>query len=268
MEIKEPYFKILVPVYNCEEWIGLNIQSIRNQTYKNFRVVVINDFSTDRTLETIYRTVEEDSRFTIIDNSVRKGSLANQVENLASLHPEDEDIIMTIDGDDWLIREDVFDCLIEVYEKYDCWITHGRPIEYGRVLRGDEDCSCRVAQPLTPEYDFRVNEFMFFQLRTYKYFLRKNIRPIDLIYSLTGNYYPVSQDVAHLIPMAEMAGKERIKFIEEPCYMNNNHNPLNDLKNRWLEQRRCFYDIARGMRYSKLSKEQLIKGTLKYTEWD
>ena len=65
-----------------------------------------------------------------------------------------------------------------------------------------------------------------------------------------------------------MAGKEKIKFIEEPYYMNNNHNPLNDLKNRWPEQRRCFYAIAQNRRYLKSSKEELIKGILKYTEWD
>lgn len=261
-------FKIMIPVYNCEEWIGKNIQSIREQKYKHFQAVIINDASTDNTLKIIQKAIGDDGRFKIVNNSMRKGSLANQIENMALLFPKDEDVMMTIDGDDWLIRNDTFDCLIETYEKYDCWMTHGKVIEYGRVLRGDEDCSCRVAHALTPEYDFRVNEFMLFQLRTYKYFLRKNIKPIDLIYDLTGNYYPVAQDVAHLLPMGEMAGKERIKYIEEPYYMNNNHNPLNDLKNRWPEQRRCFYSITSKARYPRSSKEKLIKGLLKCTEWD
>ena len=42
---------IIIPVYNCEEYINRCIDSLINQTYKNFEILIINDGSTDGTLE-------------------------------------------------------------------------------------------------------------------------------------------------------------------------------------------------------------------------
>ena len=44
---------VIVPVYNCEEYIGTTLDSIINQDFKNFEVIVIDDGSTDRSLEII-----------------------------------------------------------------------------------------------------------------------------------------------------------------------------------------------------------------------
>ena len=49
--ITQPLISIIVPVYNCEEYIEKCIDSILHQTYQNFEVIVINDGSKDNTLE-------------------------------------------------------------------------------------------------------------------------------------------------------------------------------------------------------------------------
>lgn len=48
-----PLVSILIPCYNAEQWIGQAIDSALNQTYDNFEVIVIDDGSTDRSLEII-----------------------------------------------------------------------------------------------------------------------------------------------------------------------------------------------------------------------
>lgn len=44
-------FSIIIPVYNKEAYISRSIQSVINQTYKNYEIIIINDGSTDKSLE-------------------------------------------------------------------------------------------------------------------------------------------------------------------------------------------------------------------------
>jgi glycosyltransferase involved in cell wall biosynthesis len=44
-----PLISVIIPVYNCEKWVKDSIQSVINQIYKNFEIIIINDGSTDNT---------------------------------------------------------------------------------------------------------------------------------------------------------------------------------------------------------------------------
>ena len=48
-----PKVSILIPCYNAERWIAQTIQSALDQTYHNREVIVVDDGSTDRSLEVI-----------------------------------------------------------------------------------------------------------------------------------------------------------------------------------------------------------------------
>ena len=47
----KPIISVVLPVYNEEKFIGECIESILNQTYTDFELIIINDASTDRSLE-------------------------------------------------------------------------------------------------------------------------------------------------------------------------------------------------------------------------
>jgi glycosyltransferase involved in cell wall biosynthesis len=47
-------FSIILPVYNAEETIEETLQSIKNQDYTDYELVIINDGSNDNTLELIF----------------------------------------------------------------------------------------------------------------------------------------------------------------------------------------------------------------------
>ena len=51
----EPKVSIIIPVYNVEKYIERCLESISKQKYKDFEVIIINDGSTDKTLDIINR---------------------------------------------------------------------------------------------------------------------------------------------------------------------------------------------------------------------
>ncbi len=53
---------IIMPAYNCSQWIGKTIDSVIAQTYINWELVVVDDCSTDDTLSVIQNYSQKDSR--------------------------------------------------------------------------------------------------------------------------------------------------------------------------------------------------------------
>ena len=54
---------IIVPVYNVEEYLEECIESIRQQTFTDFEVILVNDGSTDYSKEICEEYCRKDSRF-------------------------------------------------------------------------------------------------------------------------------------------------------------------------------------------------------------
>lgn len=61
-----PFFSIVMPAYNCEQTIGVTIESLRHQQWTDFECIIVNDGSTDETLSVIESFAEKDSRFKVI----------------------------------------------------------------------------------------------------------------------------------------------------------------------------------------------------------
>ena len=51
---------VIVPVYNVEKYLGRCIESLINQTFTNIEIILVNDGSTDRSLEIIEKYKEKD----------------------------------------------------------------------------------------------------------------------------------------------------------------------------------------------------------------
>ncbi|MBR0237065.1 MAG: glycosyltransferase [Thermoguttaceae bacterium] len=58
---------VIMPVYNSERYLSIAIESILAQTFKNFEFIIVNDGSTDSSLEIIQNYQAKDSRIRIID---------------------------------------------------------------------------------------------------------------------------------------------------------------------------------------------------------
>ncbi|NYQ26939.1 glycosyltransferase family 2 protein, partial [Escherichia coli] len=67
---------VVMPVYNSEKYLAEAIQSILNQTHKNFELICINDGSTDKSQEIIEYFSSRDARIVVI-NQPNKGVVSS-----------------------------------------------------------------------------------------------------------------------------------------------------------------------------------------------
>jgi glycosyltransferase involved in cell wall biosynthesis len=92
--------------------------------------------STDNTAKIIEKEIAGDDRFVLVRNQEKKFALRNIYEGILEVNPQPEDIIVTLDGDDWLSSADVLSYLNDYYNREDCWLTYGSYIEYPKGIRG------------------------------------------------------------------------------------------------------------------------------------
>ena len=65
---------IITPSWNSEKYIEKTIESVQKQTYMNWEMIVVDDCSTDRTVEIVEKISEEDPRVRIIRQEVNGGA--------------------------------------------------------------------------------------------------------------------------------------------------------------------------------------------------
>ena len=220
------HFKIIVPFYNVEKWIKVCIRSVKAQNYKDFQCVLLDDMSTDDTAKIVREEIGDDPRFTFVQCQEKAYALKNIYDGIALSEPDSEDIIVTLDGDDWLARKDVLYLLNQAYQNTDCRMTYGSYVEYPGGRKG------KFAKRIPPEWIsqrlLRKAPWQASHLRTFKHDLWKRIKVEDL-QDPDGNFYRMAWDLAFMFPMLEMAGSKSL-YIADPLYVYNVSNPLNDHK--------------------------------------
>lgn len=102
----------IVPIYNVENYVYKCLESIQNQTEKDFEVFCVNDGSTDKSRDIILEFVNKDSRFKLLDKE--NGGLSD-ARNFGLKQVKTE-YISFIDGDDF-IEKDFVEKTINIVEK-------------------------------------------------------------------------------------------------------------------------------------------------------
>ena len=245
----ENKFIIIVPVYNAEKYIEKCLDSILTQDYKNYRLVVVDDCSTDNTYKIINDVHGKyNYSFTIYKTKDRLGSpIANFIKGVDLISNDKEDILVTVDGDDWLYGNDVLNYLNEVYQNEEIYMTYG---QY-------EPLSKSYSHYCKPIPDTRIyrrgGQWLASHLRTVKRKLFDRINKEDLKQK-DGGYYKFAGDTAYIYPIIEMAGQKHIKFIDKVLYIYNDLNPANEMKVNMKKQLDSAKEIREKLIYDEVDK--------------
>jgi glycosyltransferase involved in cell wall biosynthesis len=234
---------ILTAFYNVENYIERCINSIKDQTFTDFKCYLIDDVSTDSTVYKIKPLIENDKRFILIENKDKKYKTKNFVDVLSDNNIDDEDIVIELDGDDYFFDNKVLEKVDNVYQNKNVWITNGSFV-YSSGMFG-------FSSEQKNFNTLRQQRFTASHLRTWKVFLWRNIEDKDHRDS-EGNYFKLNADLAYMLPMLEMAGEKNYKFIPNFMVVYNEQNPLNDHKLNMSLVDSCANEIRSRKKYNKL----------------
>lgn len=113
-------FSVIIPVYNTYKYINECVDSVLNQSYKNFEIILINDGSTDNSLE-ICRKYESQTDQIIMLTKQNEGLSATR--NLG-IDVSQGDYIIFLDSDDYIERDSLLK-FSEIIEKTNAEVIAG-----------------------------------------------------------------------------------------------------------------------------------------------
>lgn len=115
-----PFFSVVIPLYNKEKNIGSTIDSVLNQTFSDFELIVVDDGSTDRSAEIV--ASYDDPRIRLIKkknggvSSARNRGVENSVGHF----------LYFLDADDIMVAEclEKFKELVEMFPGYNVYVSN------------------------------------------------------------------------------------------------------------------------------------------------
>lgn len=241
-------YVFIVPVYNSESWISHALKSIKDQKKQRWRCYVGDDISTDKTFNNAKELIGDDPRFVLVKNEEKKYALKNISDLVDLAAPEDDEVIVILDGDDWLSNKYVLDVLDKHYDNGSL-VTYGSFIEFPTGRIGQE--SSKYADEVVVENSFRDDTWRASHLKTLKFKVWKNIDKRDFLNS-TGEYFKSSYDQAIMLPALEMAG-EKSSYVKEVLCVYNVGNPNAVNKTAQEQQHKNMLEIRAKNKYSRAS---------------
>ncbi len=255
-------FVVLITSYNNERWCERNLDSVFAQNYANYRVIYVDDCSTDDTAHLVERYINKHGlkdSIRLIKNKKRHGKLYNMYW---AIHRwcSPTAIILELDGDDWLKHDTVLAKFNRAYSSGDVWLAYARYRNVQITPQGIvQDCEKSIfCEPtsawIVKKHAFR-KQWRWSGLRSYYSWLFQLVKKEDLLMRRNGakRFYSVCADRAYMYPMLEMASSH-ITFIPDVLLDRNISNPLNDFKINHDLQRSTGMLIARKKPYKPLKR--------------
>ena len=117
--MKKNIISVIVPAYNIEKYIANTVESIRNQTYKNLEIVLVDDGSSDNSGKILEEIAARDSRIQVIHQE--NGGVSSA--RISGIKMASGDWIGFVDGDDF-IEPDMYDIILKNAIKHQADISH------------------------------------------------------------------------------------------------------------------------------------------------
>lgn len=189
----EPLVSVIINVYNCKDYLPTSLGSVREQTYKNLEVILVDDCSTDGSGEFCDEYCKQDERFRVIHHETNTGVSGPRNTGLKSAKGE---YIYFMDSDDY-IHERAIEKLVEAIEKTGCELT---AFDYAKTQSLTEDTNYQLDDV---ELEFISSEKIIYEMLYRKETKERSLRwcvvwnklyKRTLIDGLSFNHYKSIQD--------------------------------------------------------------------------
>lgn len=107
-----PFFSVIIPVHNSEKYLTKCLQSVINQTCKNYECLIIDDFSTDMSALIYQKVCKNNENFKYICLLENKGVSEARNEGIRNSNGK---CILFLDSDDWW-ENNILEEIIKVYD--------------------------------------------------------------------------------------------------------------------------------------------------------
>lgn len=226
---------VIAAFRNAEDFLKRNLQSLIDQNYSNFGIIYIDDASDDGGAQIL---PDDNDQVMVIQNKARRGSAYN-IHQAITNHCNPEDIVLLVDGDDWLPDNEVLSKVNAYYNAHECWVMYSQ-FQYEDGTRG-------FCEPFASPKDLLVQRahWRTSHLKTFRAGLFQYIGNVDREYLCLkdekGDWLQSAVDAAIMFPLIDLAGFAKVRFYDDILYVyndvsENNHHSLNrenQIQNYW-----------------------------------
>lgn len=226
-----------MPAYNAGDFLRASIDSILNQTYKNFELIIVNDASTDETSEILNQYKRQDKRIRVITNKINLGISSSA--NIAISKAKGE-FIARMDADDITLPQRI--------EKQVNFLNRNKNVVGlgGQCELINKD-GVKIGEKLFPT-DFKHTKQMIFAnvpLQQPSLMVNKNLLPKNFVWY--DNDFSSAEELELIFKLFKLGEVRNLKDIVLKYRIHNNNTSF-------INPKKTFY----------LTLKTRIKGITKY----
>jgi glycosyltransferase involved in cell wall biosynthesis len=174
----QPKVSVIIPAYNTEKYIEKCLSSVVSQTYPTLEILIINDASSDNTLNIIRHFADNDERIIIINNETNKG---NGVGRNMAVKMATGEYIIFVDSDDYIEPTLVEKAINKALEKQVSTVIIGHYEEHRHTFR-KKKIKCIELLPQISGKEKKEDIYQYFLLQhkglfiqPWKYIVKKSL---------------------------------------------------------------------------------------------
>ncbi|MCI6998516.1 MAG: glycosyltransferase [Eubacterium sp.] len=215
---------IIMPVYNAEKYLCEAIESVLNQTYTDFELLLINDRSTDNSKGICVEYSKKDNRIILLENNSESHG-PGPTRNIGLDHAIGE-YIYFMDADDW-IEDCLLQCVVNRMQE-----TNADIVQFGVIYEsndGNDSEYCWSGKNVLTKDEIKRNFFDFWKenrsslwLHIFRREVVKTIRFENLI---------IGEDISYV--MDALSNADKIAFIAKVLY--HYRYVEGSTSHRWIE---------------------------------
>lgn len=215
-------FLILTPAFNCQSKIDRTIRSVAMQTYEHWNMIIVDDVSTDQTVESIAAScskygLELGNKVKIISRTEKFGEVRNTLD--VCLELPDDVVVIRLDAGDWITDMGALQIIDLIYRQYD-------PAVLWTNQRWSWS-SYSICGQINPEVSVYEQPWVSSHMKTFRSKELKNIDERNFKDD-DGNWITIACDQAIFLPMLERARRNKRNLMYLPLVMYHYDIDLNN----------------------------------------